>query len=74
MPLNFKYDVFLSRSAKDKPVMRELATPMQNDDLRVSLESEPGFAAIQRSLDASLAQLLCVNWRLFLNRTKANVQ
>ncbi|MCL4706330.1 TIR domain-containing protein [bacterium] len=35
MPNDFKYDVFLSHSAKDKPVMRVLANRLKEDKLRV---------------------------------------
>ena len=35
MPNEFKYDVFLSHSAKDKPVARELANRLKKDNLRV---------------------------------------
>jgi hypothetical protein len=41
----FKYDVFLSHSSKDKPVVRELATRLKNDQLRPWLdegELKPG--------------------------------
>lgn len=35
MPNDFKFDVFLSHSAKDKPVMRVLANRLKEDKLRV---------------------------------------
>jgi len=35
---SFKYDVFLSHSSKDKPVVRELAQRLENDGLKVWLD------------------------------------
>ena len=35
MPGKFPYDVFLSHSAKDKPVVRDVAEPLRKDGLRV---------------------------------------
>lgn len=32
---DFKYDVFLSHSVKDKPIVRDLAERLRNDELRV---------------------------------------
>jgi hypothetical protein len=34
MPDAFQYDVFLSHSAKDKPVVRPLAEQLRNDGLK----------------------------------------
>lgn len=34
----FQFDVFLSHSAKDKPVVRELAARLQQDGVRVWLD------------------------------------
>ncbi len=45
MPNDFKYDVFLSHSSKDKPVVRELANRLKKDKLRVwfdEWELKPG--------------------------------
>ncbi len=39
MPNDFKYDVFLSHSAKDKPVVRELTNRLKKDKLRVGSEN-----------------------------------
>ncbi len=35
MPDEFPYDVFLSHSAKDKPVVRDVAERLRKDGLRV---------------------------------------
>jgi hypothetical protein len=35
MPETFAYDVFLSHSSEDKPVVRELAQRLKADGLRV---------------------------------------
>ena len=37
MPNDFKYAVFLSHSAKDKPIVRELASWLKKDKLRRGL-------------------------------------
>ena len=45
MTEGFKYDVFISHSAKDKPAVRELAERLKADGLRVWLdewEIQPG--------------------------------
>jgi hypothetical protein len=45
MSEQFKYDVFLSHSAKDKPIVRDLAQRLKADGLRVWLddwEIQPG--------------------------------
>ncbi len=45
MAEQFKYDAFISHSAKDKPAVRELAERLRNDSLRVWLddwEIKPG--------------------------------
>ncbi len=45
MEEQFKYDVFISHSAKDKPAVRELAERLHKDGLRVWLdewEIKPG--------------------------------
>lgn len=40
MPNDFKYDVFLSHSHKDKPVVRELANRLKKDKLRVWFDEQ----------------------------------
>src|SRR6185436_10262483 len=45
MPPEFKYDVFLSHSSKDKPIVRELANYLKDQGVRVWLdesEIQPG--------------------------------
>jgi hypothetical protein len=37
MPDDFKYDVFLSHSVKDKPIVRDVAEWLRKDGLRVWL-------------------------------------
>ncbi len=55
----FKYDVFISHSAKDKPAARELAERLRKDGLRVWLdewEIKPGdgiLLKIQQGLEQS---------------------
>lgn len=63
MPNDFKYDVFLSYSAKDKPVVRELAN---QDNLRVWFDEwklKPGDsipAKIEEGLESSRVLVLCM--------------
>src|ERR1019366_1667770 len=40
MPADFQFDVFLSHSAKDKAVVRELAARLKQDGVRVWLDEE----------------------------------
>lgn len=54
----FKYDVFISHSEKDKPAVRELAERLRKDGLRVwfdEWELKPGDA-ILRKIQAGLEQ------------------
>src|ERR1022692_1942485 len=59
-----KYDVFLSHSSTDKAVVRELATRLQNDGLRVWLDEwviQPGdliSSAVENGLENSRVLLL----------------
>jgi hypothetical protein len=39
MPDDFRYDVFLSHSSKDKVVVREIAERMSAEGLRVSFDN-----------------------------------
>jgi hypothetical protein len=58
MAEQFKYDVFISHSAQDKPVVRELAERLRQDGLRVWLdewEIKPGDA-IRRKIEEGLEQ------------------
>ncbi|HSS76033.1 MAG TPA: toll/interleukin-1 receptor domain-containing protein, partial [Thermoanaerobaculia bacterium] len=65
MPDDFKYDVFLSHSAKDKAVVRPIAERLRTDGLRVWLddwEILPGDsipAKIEEGLEHSRVLVLC---------------
>ncbi len=71
MPNDFKYDVFLSHSAKDKPVVRELANRLKKDKLRVwfdEWELKPGDsipAKIEEGLEGSRVLMLCMSANAF---------
>ena len=56
MPGEFPYDVFLSHSAKDKPVVRDVAERLRKDGLRVwfdEWEIRPGDSIPAKIEDAS---------------------
>jgi WD40 repeat protein len=67
MSREFKYDVFLSHSLKDEPVVRELAQRLKRDGLRVwfhEWEVGPGDAVGQRieeGLEASRVLVLAIS-------------
>ncbi len=67
----FTYDVFLSHSSKDKPVVRELAARLQRDGVRVWLDEEqikPGDsipAKIEEGLEKSRVLVLCMSAHAF---------
>jgi len=71
MPNDFKYDVFISHSAKDKPVVRELANRLKKDGLRVwfdEWELKPGDsipAKIEEGLEGSRVLVLCMSANAF---------
>lgn len=71
MPEEFKFDVFLSHSAKDKAVVRELAALLTKDGVRVWLDTEqikPGDsipAKIEEGLEHSRVLLLCLSVNAF---------
>src|SRR6185503_1301080 len=71
MPNEFKYDVFLSHSAKDKAVVRELAEWLKRDGLRVwfdEWEIQPGDMIgrrMEEGLEASRVLVLCVSQHAF---------
>lgn len=71
MPNDFKYDVFLSHSAKDTPVVRELANRLKNDNLRVwfdEWELKPGDsipARIEDGLENARVLVLCMSANAF---------
>src|SRR5262245_56087622 len=68
---DFKYDVFLSHSAKDKAIVRPLAVRLRADGLRVWLddwEIRPGDsipAKIEEGLEHSRVLVLCMSANAF---------
>src|SRR5260221_10434149 len=77
MPDNFEYDVFLSHSAKDKAVVRDVAERLKKDGLRVwfdELALKPGgsiertqskTAKIEEGLERSRVLVLCMSANAF---------
>ena len=71
MPDEFKYDVFLSHSAKDKAVVRPLAERLREDGLKVwfdEWEIKPGDsipAKIEEGLEHSRVLVLCMSANAF---------
>ena len=77
MPEEFPYDVFLSHSAKDKPVVRDVAERLRKDGLRVwfdEWEIRPGdsigrtqskTAKIEEGLERSRVLVLCMSANAF---------
>jgi hypothetical protein len=67
MPEDFKYDVFLSYSSKDKPVVRPLAERLKKDGLKVwfdEWEIHPGDsipAKIEAGLEHSRVLVFCMS-------------
>ena len=67
----FKYDVFLSHSSKDKPIVRELAKRLQDDGLRVWLDEwiiqpgDPISIKIEDGLEHSRVLILCMSQNAF---------
>jgi hypothetical protein len=70
-PSDFKYDVFLSHSTKDKPTAKAIATRLKKDGLRVwfdAWEIRPGDsipAKIEEGLEASRVLVLCMSAHAF---------
>ena len=70
-PSEFKYDVFLSHSTKDKPTAKAIATRLKKDGLRVwfdAWEIRPGDsipAKIEEGLEASRVRVLCMSAHAF---------
>ena len=68
---NFKYDVFLSHSSKDKAVVRAIAERLRADKLRVWLdewELKPGDnipAKVEEGLEHSRVLVLCMSANAF---------
>src|SRR5436305_4753819 len=71
MPDQFKYDVFLSHSAKDKAVVRPLAERLRKDGLKVWFDEwvlkvgESIPAEIEEGLEHSRVLLLCMSANAF---------
>ena len=71
MSADFQFDVFLSHSSKDKPVVRELAARLRQDGVRVWLDEEqikPGHnipAKIEEGLEKSRVLVLCMSAHAF---------
>ena len=71
MSTDFQFDVFLSHSSQDKPVVRELAARLTKDGIRVWLDEEQiklGHsipARIEEGLEHSRVLLLCMSANAF---------
>ena len=71
MANEFQFDVFLSHSAKDKAVVRDLAARLKQDGVRVWLDEEqikPGHsmpAKIEEGLEHSRVLMLCMSANAF---------
>ena len=71
MPDEFSYDVFLSHSAKDKPVVRDVAERLKKDGLKVWFDEwvlKPGDsipAKIEEGLEHSRVLVLCMSANAF---------
>ena len=67
MSTEFQYDVFLSHNQADKPRVRRLAERLRAAGLRVWFDEwviQPGddiYLAIERWLEASRVQMLCLS-------------
>lgn len=67
----FKYDVFLSHSEKDKPIVRDVAERLRKDGLLVWLDEwvlKPGDhvqAKIEEGLEQSRVLVLCMSANAF---------
>ncbi|WP_395744203.1 toll/interleukin-1 receptor domain-containing protein [Prosthecobacter sp.] len=67
MPESFQYDVFLSHSAKDKEVVRQLAERLRADGLKVWFDEwviKPGdsiLAKIEEGQELSRVLVLCMS-------------
>lgn len=69
--MSFDYDVFLSRSSEDKPVVREIAARFKKDGVRVWLDEEQIKpvdnipAKIEERLERSRVLVLCMSANAF---------
>lgn len=71
MPDDFRFDVFLSHSSKDKPVVRDIAERLKKDGVKVwfdEWELKPGDsipAKIEEGLEHSRVLVLCMSAHAF---------
>lgn len=71
MPDDFRYDVFLSHSAKDKPIVRDIAERLKKDGIKVwfdEWEIKPGDsipAKIEEGLERSRVLVFCMSANAF---------
>src|SRR4051812_23721529 len=71
MANEFKYDVFLSHSSKDKPVVRAVAERLRGDGLRVWFDEwklKPGdniSSKIEEGLEHSRVMVFCMSANAF---------
>ena len=71
MPAEFQYDVFLSHSAKDKAVVRDVAERLRKDGLKVWFDEwvlkagDSIPAKIEDGLDHSRVLVLCMSANAF---------
>ena len=71
MPDDFRFDVFLSHSSKDKPVVRDIAERLKKDGVKVwfdEWEIKPGDsipAKIEEGLERSRVLVLCMSSNAF---------
>src|SRR5665647_267565 len=70
-PKTFKFDVFLSHSSKDKPIVNELAERLRNDGLSVWLDDweiragDSIPAKIEEGLEHSRILVMCLSANAF---------
>jgi hypothetical protein len=73
MPDDFRFDVFLSHSSKDKPVARDIAERLKKDGVKVwfdEWEIRPGDsipAKIEEGLEHSRVLVLCMSANAFVS-------
>lgn len=71
MPDDFRFDVFFSYSAKDKPVVRNIAERLKKDGIKVWFDEwvlKPGDsipAKIEEGLERSRVLVLCMSANAF---------
>ena len=65
MPGEFPYDVFLSHSAKDKPVVRDVAERLRKDGLRKASQLSTLTSQLLPRLERSRVLVLCMSANAF---------